>query len=131
MDREPTRPVDDAAARGIATRTFRPRRLLEPVVALSGVTLLVGAARAARDDPRRAAVLGVAGGGLLAAWVRRQGPPTATDPEAPGEHAVRGSTGGDEGSDPDVVGDGDDDADVVEADDDVPAPDVDETDDRM
>ena len=82
MAPQTTRPADEDP-RGTVTRTLRLRRLLSPVVAVSGVGLLVAAARSASEDRRRAAALGVAGGGLLAGWVRRQGPPTANDPEAP------------------------------------------------
>lgn len=125
MSPQTTRPTDDEAARGTATKTLRLRRLLSPMVALSGVTLFVAAARTANEDRRRAAALGVASGGLLAWWVRQQGPSTANDPEAP-DVAREGS---DDGSQEPV--DDDDASAVVEADDDVPAPDVDETDDRM
>lgn len=119
---------------GTETRTFRLRRLLSPLQALSGVVLLVLAARAAPDDRRRAALFALAGGGLLADWVRRADPTTPNDPEAASTDGV--GTFADDGessgvSDPEVVDEEDDASDVVEADDDVPAPDVDETDDRM
>ena len=131
MAPQTTRPVDADDADGTETRTLRLRRLLSPLQALSGVVLLVGAARAASSDRRRAWLLALAGGGLLASWVRRQGPPTPNDPEAPTQFGAETAGDDEDSGEPEVVDDDDDASDVVEADDDVPAPDVDETDDRM
>jgi hypothetical protein len=131
MAPETTRPTDADDADRPETRPFPLRALLSPVTALAGVVLLVAAARVAPDDRRRAGLLAGAGAGLLAAWLRRQGPPSASDPAATGTAGDRASDADvPESSTPEVVAD-DDASDVVEADDDVPAPDVDETDDRM
>lgn len=77
------RPADDDDGTGTVTRTLRLRRFVSPIVALSGVLLLVSAARVASSDRRRAGLLSLSSGGLLAAWVRRHGPPEGNDPEAP------------------------------------------------
>lgn len=129
MTPQTTRPVDDEDVPGTEARTNGLRRLRLPLQALSGVVLLVAAAQTAPSNRRRAGLLALAAGGLLADWVRRSDPTTPNDPEAasrPGSD--EGSAGGTE---PEVVAGDDDAADVVESDDDVPAPDVDETDDRM
>lgn len=124
-----TRPTDDEDVPGTDTRTNALQRLRLPLQALSGVVLLVAAARSASSNRRRAALFAITGGGLLADWVRRSDPAIPNDPEAvsrPGS-----DEGSIEGTEPEVVAGDDDATDVVESDDDVPAPDVDETDDRM
>ncbi|QLD90978.1 hypothetical protein HWV07_18770 [Natronomonas salina] len=83
MSPRTTRPTEPDVDHGTEARTSRLRRLASPLAALSGVLLLVGAAREATDHRRRAGGLALAGGALLAGWVRRQGPTTVTDPEAP------------------------------------------------
>ena len=83
MSTQTTRPADSEDG-GTGERLPRLRRLLSPVVALSGVLLLVAAAGTAREDRRRAAAYGLAGGALLGVWLRREAGdgPTTPDPAA-------------------------------------------------
>ena len=83
MSTQTTRPADSEEG-GTGERLPRLRRLLSPVVALSGVLLLVAAARTAGEDRRRAAAFGLAGGALLGVWFRREAGdgPTTPDPAA-------------------------------------------------
>ena len=83
MTPQTTKPADAEDDRGTETRTLSLRRFAPPLAALSGVLLLVGAAREATDHRRRAGGLALAGGALLAAWVRRQGRAAPNDPETP------------------------------------------------
>lgn len=138
-----TRPDDDDDNTGTVTRTLRLRRFASPIVALSGVLLLVSAARVASRDRRRAGLLALASGGLLAAWVRRHGPPEGNNPEAPTApgNEVAGHAGGTAEAaaspeQPEVLNQDETDTrwTSIEPDlddvDDVSTPDLDETDDK-
>jgi len=87
-----TRPDGSETARATGSRRSRLRRLVGPASALTGVTLLVGAARAAGEGSERAGPVAAAGSLLLGVWYREwraaggpRPPDIGADEPAPGD----------------------------------------------